>query len=41
MLGHNIAAFPSVRNRPRDWTPQELAEFYRVEAALIWAACGS
>jgi len=35
MLGHNIAAFPSVRNRPRDWTPQELAEFYRVEAALI------
>jgi hypothetical protein len=35
MLGRNIAAFPSVRNRTKDWTPQELAEFYRVESALI------
>jgi hypothetical protein len=40
MLGRNVAAFPSLRNRPRDWTTQELAEFYRVESALIQGGMG-
>lgn len=35
MQGKNVASLEQFRNRPRDWTTQELAEFYRVESALI------
>jgi hypothetical protein len=37
MHTENIATFPVFRKRSRDWTTQELAEFYRVENALLQA----
>ena len=33
--GQNVAFFTPTRGRTRDWKPQELAEFYRVENALM------
>lgn len=33
--GQNVAFFTPARGRTRDWKPQELAEFYRVESALM------
>lgn len=37
MFGHNVTSLQSFKSRTRDWSPQDLAEFYRVESALIQA----
>lgn len=37
MLARNLVVFPGSRRQSRDWSPQELAEFYRVEGALLQA----
>lgn len=37
MFGHNVTSLQSYKSRVRDWSPQDLAEFYRVESALIQA----
>ncbi|GLI93908.1 hypothetical protein [Methylocystis echinoides] len=36
-LARNLVVFPGARKQSRDWTAQELAEFYRVESALLQA----
>ena len=35
MLGQNITFFAPAQKKTKDWNSQELAEFYRVESALI------